>query len=74
MGIGEGADSGMGGGREIDFDTVYGLWGWSMERIQKMLTSADTGLSSRWAVTPVSFLSSRIPNENIFDRASRQFI
>jgi len=27
MGIGEGADSGMGGGREIDFDAVYGLWG-----------------------------------------------
>ena len=74
VGIGGGADCGMGCERGIDFDAVSGLWGVKYGTDSKNVTSTDKVLLDRWVVISISFLSSRISNEDTFDRASRQFI
>jgi len=67
VGIRAGAGCGLGGKRGIGSHALSGLWGVKYGMDSKNVTSRHKVLSSRWAVTPVSFLSSRIPN--VIERA-----
>ena len=73
LGAGAGADNGTDGGRRKDSNTVTGPYGKKYETDSKNMTSADTILLVGRTVTPVSFLSSRMPNKDTFDRPRRMF-
>jgi len=59
----------MGGGRGIDSDAVSGLW-----RVRYGMNLKNITFPGRLAATLVSFLRSKIPNKDTFNRVSRQFI
>jgi len=70
-GTGAGGDNRIDSGRGINSDVVNKLCEEKYETDSKNVTYAYIILLVVRTVTPISFLSSRIPNKNTFDRPRR---